>query len=83
MESGFPTEALHTHLEKGNTLTVLVKKDRSVRGTLSLIDKHMNLLLQDAVETRTQQPCMHRGKKRQSRGRSRAIWGMYLFEGSL
>ncbi|KAI5141955.1 hypothetical protein NEAUS07_2811, partial [Nematocida ausubeli] len=66
MESGFPTEALHTHLEKGNTVTVLVKKDRSVRGTLSLIDKHMNLLLQDAVETRTQQPCMHRGKKRQS-----------------
>ncbi|EIJ88804.1 hypothetical protein NEPAR06_0669 [Nematocida parisii] len=58
-------ESLHSFLKSGDKVCVTVKGNREVVGTMELTDKHMNVLLRDAVETRTQLPSMLKGKKRQ------------------
>lgn len=46
-------------------ITAVVKGNRKVSGYIRLVDKHMNVLLQKAIETRVQKASSEKGRKRQ------------------
>lgn len=45
-------------------VTVIIKGERTVEGHIYGIDKHMNILLRESVETRVQKGCYGKGVKR-------------------
>ncbi|KAI5189362.1 hypothetical protein NEMIN01_0425 [Nematocida minor] len=48
------------------SVKVVVRGDRTVEGKIQAIDKHMNVLLRESIETKVQKGCNTKGVKRRN-----------------
>ncbi|OAG30105.1 small nuclear ribonucleoprotein D2 [Nematocida displodere] len=61
---GSPLSHLSQQAKTQSRVVVINRNGRRIEGVLCAADKHFNLLLRAATETRVQEPCGSRGKKR-------------------